>query len=76
MLFWSLLVSASGQIKMRKRSPPSRSICPISKSSKEDNEAGELDEAEEVATVIFPADKDATLLLYPGKKRSTSQRRI
>jgi hypothetical protein len=34
---------------------------PISKSSEEDNEAGKLDEAEEVVgDVIFPADEDAT----------------
>jgi hypothetical protein len=39
---------------------------PISKSSEEDNETGKLDEAEEVVGVIFPADEDATLPLYPG----------
>ena len=41
---------------------------PISKSSEEDNEAGELDKAEEVLSVVLPADKDATLPLYPGEE--------
>jgi hypothetical protein len=41
---------------------------PISKSSEEDNEASELDKAEEVLSVVLPADKDATLPLYPGEE--------
>lgn len=41
---------------------------PISKSSEEDNEAGELDKAEEVLSVVLPADEDATLPLYPGEE--------
>jgi hypothetical protein len=41
---------------------------PISKSSEEDNEAGELDKTEEVLGVVLPADKDATLPLYPGEE--------
>src|SRR5262249_44861921 len=41
---------------------------PISKSSEKDNEAGELDKAEEVLSVVLPADKDATLPLYPGEE--------
>jgi hypothetical protein len=41
---------------------------PISKLSEEDNEAGELDKAEEVLSVVLPADEDATLPLYPGKE--------
>jgi len=41
---------------------------PISKSSEKDNEAGELDKAEEVLGVVLPADKDATLPLYPGEE--------
>jgi hypothetical protein len=41
---------------------------PISKLSEEDNQAGKLDEAEEVVRVIFPADEDATLPLDPGEK--------
>ena len=40
---------------------------PISKSSEEDNEAGELDKAEEVLSVVLPADEYATLPLYPGE---------
>ena len=43
-------------------------IEPISKSSEEDNEAGELDKAEEVLSVVLPADEDATLPLYPGEE--------
>jgi len=39
-----------------------RSI-PFSKSSEEDDEAGELDKAEEVLSVVLPADQDATLPL-------------
>jgi len=41
---------------------------PISKSSEKDNEAGELDKAEEVLSVVLPADEDATLPLYPGEE--------
>jgi hypothetical protein len=41
---------------------------PISKSPEEDNEAGELDEAEKVVGVVFPADEDATLPLYPSEE--------
>ena len=41
---------------------------PISKSPEEDNEAGELDETEKVVGVVFPADEDATLPLYPGEE--------
>ena len=43
-------------------------IEPISKSSEEDNEAGELDKAEEVLSVVLPADEDATLPLHPGEE--------
>ena len=41
---------------------------PISKSSEEDNEAGELDKAHEVLCVVLPADKDPTLPLNPGEE--------
>jgi hypothetical protein len=41
---------------------------PISKSPEEDDEASELDEAEEVLGVILPADKDAALPLDPGEE--------
>ena len=41
---------------------------PISKSSEEDNEACELDKAEEVLSVVLPADEYATLPLYPGEE--------
>src|SRR5262245_105745 len=41
---------------------------PISKSPEEDNEAGELNEAEEVLWMIFPADEDPALPLDPGEE--------
>jgi len=41
---------------------------PISKSSEEDDEASELDEAEEVLRVILPAHKYAALPLDPGEE--------
>src|SRR5262249_38724796 len=41
---------------------------PISKSPKEDNEASELYEAEEVVGVVFPTDEDAALPLNPSKE--------
>jgi hypothetical protein len=44
-----------------------RSI-PFSKLSEEDNEAGELDKAEEVLSVEFPADEYAALPFYPGEE--------
>ena len=49
-------------------STPGFDIEPISKSSEEDNEAGELDKAEEVLSVVLPADEDATLPSYPGEE--------
>ena len=61
-------VSPSG---IRGISSPNRaanSLEPISKSSEEDNEAGELDKAEEVLSVVLPADEYATLPLYPGEE--------
>jgi hypothetical protein len=44
------------------------SVEPISKLSEEDNEASELDKAEEVLSVEFPADEYAALPLYPGEE--------
>jgi hypothetical protein len=41
---------------------------PISKLSEEDNEAGELDKAEEVLSAEFPTDEYAALPLYPGEE--------
>jgi hypothetical protein len=41
---------------------------PISKSPEEDDEASELDEAEEVLGVILPAHKYAPLPLDPGEE--------
>ena len=38
---------------------------PISKSLEEDNQARELDEAEEVLGVVFPSDEDPALPLNP-----------
>ena len=43
-------------------------IEPISKSSEEDNEAGELNKAQKVLGVVFPAHKDAALPLNPRKE--------
>jgi hypothetical protein len=40
---------------------------PISKSPDEDNEAGELNKAEEVLAMALPTDEDAPLLLYPSE---------
>ena len=65
---------ALGARVRRARLKPNRARCtreviePISKSSEEDNEAGELDKAEEVLSVVLPADEDATLPLYPGEE--------
>ena len=52
----------------RKRALRGKNLEPISKSSEEDDKAGELNEAEKVASVIFPADEDAPLPLYPGEE--------
>ena len=41
---------------------------PVSKSPEEDNEASELNEAEEVLGVVFPTDEDAALPLNPSKE--------
>ena len=41
---------------------------PISKSPEEDNEAGELNKAQEVLGVVLPADEDSALPLDPGEK--------
>jgi hypothetical protein len=47
---------------------------PISKSPEEDNEAGELNEAQEILGMVLPADEDSALPLIQAKKRSMSQR--
>jgi hypothetical protein len=41
---------------------------PFSKSSEEDEEARELDEPKEVLGIELPANKNATLPLYPGEE--------
>ena len=43
-------------------------LVPISKSPEEDDEASELDKAEEVLGMVLPAHKDAALPLDPGKE--------
>jgi hypothetical protein len=35
---------------------------------KEDNEAGKLDEAKEIVSVVLPANEDPALPLNPGKE--------
>jgi len=45
-----------------------RSLEPISKSPEQDDEASELNEAEEILGIVLPAHKDTTLPLYPGKE--------
>jgi hypothetical protein len=40
----------------------------MSKSPEEDNDAGELDESEEIVGVILPADEDAAVPLDPRKE--------
>ena len=45
---------------------------PISKSPEENDQASELDEAEEVLWVVLPSDKDAALPLDPGKERQVA----
>ena len=41
---------------------------PISKLPEEDNETGELNEAEEVLRMVFPTDKNASLPLDPSEE--------
>jgi len=41
---------------------------PISKSPEEDNEAGELNKAQEILGVVLPADEDSALPLHPGEE--------
>jgi hypothetical protein len=55
------------EVRFRPRLPI-LSLEPISKSSEEDNEAAELDKAEEVLSVVLPVDEDSTLPLYPGEE--------
>ena len=50
------------------RSETKTRIQPISKSSEEDDEASELDEAEEVLRVILPPDENTALPLNPGEE--------
>lgn len=46
------------------------------KLSKQDQQASELAEAEEVLRIELPADQQAPPPLYPGEERSTSQCRV
>src|SRR5439155_13264244 len=59
-------------VRQRRTSLSQRSLGkgvePISKSPEEDNEAGELNEAEEVLWMVFPADEDAALPLDPSEE--------
>ncbi len=41
---------------------------PISKSFEEDNEAGQLEKAEEILGVVLPANEDPALPLNPGEE--------
>jgi hypothetical protein len=41
---------------------------PISKSPEEDNEAGDLNKAQEVLGVVLPANEDPALPLKPGEE--------
>src|SRR2546421_11581061 len=45
-----------------------RQLEPISKSPEEDNEAGELNKAQEVLGVVLPANEDPALPLKPGEE--------
>ncbi len=47
---------------------PGKELEPISKSSEEDYEAGELHEAKEVLWIKFPAHEKAALPLKPGEE--------
>ena len=50
---------------------------PISKSSEEDNEAGELYKAEEVLSVVFPADEGwYVAIIVPGEEPLDGRRRV
>ena len=44
------------------------SLEPVSKSFEENNEAGKLDKAGEIAGVVLPADEDPALPLNPGEE--------
>ena len=63
-----LAVSRATGMNSIRRSVVWTRLEPISKSFEEDHEAGELDEAEEVLAVVFPADEDAALPLDPGEE--------
>jgi hypothetical protein len=41
---------------------------PISKSPEEDNEAGELNKAQEIPGMVLPTDEDSALPLDPGEE--------
>jgi hypothetical protein len=63
------IVYGNDHVELRRLLRESRNwLEPISKSSEEDNEAGELDKAEEVLGVILPADEDAALPLDPSEE--------
>src|SRR5215831_18365778 len=73
----SLFLIASSAIRdtwgAKKRLERTRSICglslePVSKSFEENNEAGKLDKAEEIAGVVLPANEDPALPLNPGEE--------
>jgi hypothetical protein len=68
-----ILTSFEAKPRSDSPAPPSgetglSSLEPISKSFEKDNEAGELDKAEEIVGVVFPANKDAALPLNPGEE--------
>ena len=66
--FWPFNVEAADHITAWLSWSQGPTLEPISKSSEEDNEAGESDKTEEVLSVILPADEDAALPLYPSEE--------
>ena len=49
---------------------------PISKSPEEDNEAGELNKAQEILGMVLPADEDSALPLDPRRRSAQRASRV
>jgi hypothetical protein len=58
----------SGNWALAIASLASACVEPISKSFEEDDEAGQLDKAEEIVGVVLPANEDPALPLNPGEE--------
>jgi len=67
--FWRFVGNGDGTFRLSTLfRGPDMCLEPISKSPEEDNEAGELNKAQEILGIVLPSDEDSALPLDPGEE--------